>query len=223
MIANVLVVDDDPKITQLLRRTLSLEGYKVQTADSGVAGLDAARSHEPDLVILDVLMPGMDGLEVCRRLRASSSTPILMLTAKDDVSDRVEGLDSGADDYVVKPFALEELLARVRALLRRHEPAAAPLTYEDIELDTESRMARRGQRDITLSMTEFELLHYFLRYPRRVLSRDAILNAVWGPDFERPTNVVEVYIGYLRSKLEAEGESRVIQTVRGAGYVLREP
>jgi len=223
MIANVLVVDDDPKITQLLRRTLSLEGYKVQTADSGVAGLDAARSHEPDLVILDVLMPGMDGLEVCRRLRASSSTPILMLTAKDDVSDRVEGLDSGADDYVVKPFALEELLARVRALLRRHEPATAPLTYEDIELDTESRMARRGQRDITLSMTEFELLHYFLRYPRRVLSRDAILNAVWGPDFERPTNVVEVYIGYLRSKLEAEGESRVIQTVRGAGYVLREP
>lgn len=223
MIANVLIVDDDPKITQLLRRTLSLEGYKVQTADSGVAGLDAARSHEPDLVILDVLMPGMDGLEVCRRLRASSSTPILMLTAKDDVSDRVEGLDSGADDYVVKPFALEELLARVRALLRRHEPATAPLTYEDIQLDTESRMARRGQRDITLSMTEFELLHYFLRYPRRVLSRDAILNAVWGTDFERPTNVVEVYIGYLRSKLEAEGEPRVIQTVRGAGYVLREP
>lgn len=223
MIANVLVVDDDPKITQLLRRTLSLEGYKVQTADSGVAGLDAARSHEPDLVILDVLMPGMDGIEVCRRLRASSSTPILMLTAKDDVSDRVEGLDSGADDYVVKPFALEELLARVRALLRRHEPATAPLTYEDIELDTDSRMARRGQRDITLSTTEFELLHYFLRYPRRVLSRDAILNAVWGSDFERPTNVVEVYIGYLRSKLEADGEPRLIQTVRGAGYVLREP
>jgi two-component system response regulator MprA len=223
MIANVLVVDDDPKITQLLRRTLSLEGYKVRTADSGVAGLDAARSQEPDLVILDVLMPGMDGLEVCRRLRASSATPILMLTAKDEVGDRVEGLDSGADDYVVKPFALEELLARVRALLRRHEPATAPLTYEDVELDIDSRMARRGQRDITLSMTEFELLHYFLRHPRRVLSREAILNAVWGPDFERPTNVVEVYIGYLRSKLEADGEPRVIHTVRGAGYVLRGP
>ena len=223
MIANVLVVDDDPKITQLLRRTLSLEGYRVRTADSGAAGLDAARSQQPDLVILDVLMPGMDGLEVCRRLRASSATPILMLTAKDEVGDRVEGLDSGADDYVVKPFALEELLARVRALLRRHEPASAPLTYEDIELDSDSRMARRGHRDITLSMTEFELLNYFLRHPRRVLSREAILNAVWGPDFERPTNVVEVYIGYLRSKLEMDGEPRVIHTVRGAGYVLRGP
>lgn len=223
MSANVLVVDDDPKITQLLRRTLSIEGYKVQTADSGAAGLDAARFHEPDLVILDVLMPGMDGLEVCRRLRANSDTPILMLTAKDDVIDRVEGLDSGADDYVVKPFALEELLARVRALLRRHEPAIAPLTYSDLELDMASRMARRGRREITLSTTEFELLQYFLRHPRRVLSREAILNAVWGPDFERPTNVVEVYIGYLRSKLEGDGEPRMIHTVRGAGYVLREP
>jgi len=223
MTAHVLVVDDDPKITQLLRRTLSLEGYRVQTADSGVACLDAARTHEPDLVILDILMPGMDGLEVCRRLRASSATPILMLTAKDDVSDRVQGLDSGADDYVVKPFALEELLARVRALLRRHEPAVAPLTYGNVELDIGSRTARRGTREITLSATEFELLQYFLRHPRRVLSRDAILNAVWGPEFERPTNVVEVYIGYLRSKLEAEGEPRLIQTVRGAGYVLREP
>jgi two-component system, OmpR family, response regulator MprA len=222
MSPNVLVVDDDPKITQLLRRTLSIEGYKVQTAESGQAGLDAARSHEPDLVILDVLMPGMDGLEVCRRLRANSDTPILMLTAKDDVIDRVGGLDSGADDYVVKPFALEELLARVRALLRRHEPVPAPLTYNDLELDTAARTARRGRREITLSTTEFELLQYFMRHPRRVLSRDAILNAVWGPDFERPTNVVEVYIGYVRSKLEAVGEPRLIHTVRGAGYVLRE-
>ncbi len=223
MSVNVLVVDDDPKITQLLQRTLSLEGYRVQTAGSGAAGIEAARFHEPDLVILDVLMPGMDGLEVCRRIRASSATPILMLTAKDEVSDRVEGLDSGADDYVVKPFALDELLARVRALLRRHEPAAAPLTYEDLELDTGSRTAHRGPRGFTLSTTEFELLQYFLRHPRRVLSRNAILNAVWGPDFERPTNVVEVYIGYLRSKIEADGEPRLIQTVRGAGYVLREP
>ena len=222
MSPNVLVVDDDPKITQLLRRTLSIEGYNVHTADSGASGLDAARSHEPDLVILDVLMPGMDGLEVCRRLRASSDTPILMLTAKDEVGDRVQGLDSGADDYVVKPFALEELLARVRALLRRHEPSGAPLSYKDLELDTGSRTARRGEREMTLSTTEFELLQYFMRHPRRVLSRDAILNAVWGADFERPTNVVEVYIGYLRSKLEAEGEPRLIHTVRGAGYVLRE-
>jgi len=223
MSVNVLVVDDDPKITQLLQRTLSLEGYRVRTAGSGAAGIEAARFHEPDLVILDVLMPGMDGLEVCRRIRASSATPILMLTAKDEVSDRVEGLDSGADDYVVKPFALDELLARVRALLRRHEPAAVPLTYEDLELDTGSRTARRGPRGFTLSTTEFELLQYFLRNPRRVLSRNAILNAVWGADFERPTNVVEVYIGYLRSKIEADGEPRLIQTVRGAGYVLREP
>jgi two-component system response regulator MprA len=219
----VLVVDDDPKITQLLRRALSLEGYAVQTAGSGVVGLEEARSHEPDLVILDVLMPGMDGLEVCRRLRAEADVPILLLTAKDEVADRVEGLDSGADDYLVKPFALEELLARVRALLRRHEPTAREVyRYADLTLDTASRTAARGAREIPLSTTEFELLRYFLQHPRRVLSREAILKAVWGAEFERPTNVVEVYIGYLRSKLEAGGERRLLKTVRGAGYVLRE-
>ncbi len=223
MVANILVVDDDPKITQLLRRALALEGYSVQTAGSGAAALDSARSHEPDLVILDILMPGIDGLEVCRRLRATGETPILLLTAKDDVADRVEGLDSGADDYVVKPFALAELLARVRALLRRHEPGGGELLrYADISLDTSAHTARRGQREMVLSTTEFELLQYFLRHPKRVLSRDAILDAVWGAEFIRPTNVVDVYIGYLRSKLEAAGETRVLQTIRGAGYVLRE-
>jgi len=220
--ARVLVVDDDPKITQMLRRVLTLEGYEVATAGSGAESLLQLRATEPDLVILDILMPGMDGLEVCRRIRTVGDTPILLLTAKDEVADRVEGLDSGADDYVVKPFALEELLARVRALLRRHEPTAEVLRYGDLVLDVGSRTVHRGDRSIVLSTTEFELLHYFLRHPRRVLSRDAILNAVWGQLFERPTNVVDVYVGYLRSKLEAEGEPRLVQTVRGAGYVLKE-
>lgn len=224
MSASILVVDDDPKITQLLRRALSLEGYSVQTAPSGEAALQSARTYEPDLVILDILMPGMDGLEVCRRLRAAGDTPILLLTAKDEVADRVRGLDSGADDYVVKPFALEELTARVRALLRRTEPVNGEvLRYSDVSLDTSSRVAKRGSREIGLSATEFELLQYFLRHPRRVLSRDAILDAVWGEGFVRPTNVVDVYVGYLRAKLEDGGEPRILQTVRGAGYVFREP
>jgi len=224
MSANILVVDDDPKIIQLLRRALSLEGYSVQTAPSGEDALQSARTYEPDLVILDILMPGMDGLEVCRRIRAAGDTPILLLTAKDEVADRVRGLDSGADDYVVKPFALEELTARVRALLRRAEPVNGEvLRYSDVSLDTSSRTAKRGSREIGLSATEFELLQYFLRHPRRVLSRDSILDAVWGEGFVRPTNVVDVYIGYLRAKLEDGGEPRILQTVRGAGYVFREP
>ncbi len=222
--ANILVVDDDPKITQLLRRALSLEGYAVQTASSGADGLDEVRLRGPDLVILDILMPGIDGIEVCRRIRSQGDTPVLLLTAKDDVADRVKGLDSGADDYVVKPFALEELLARVRVLLRRHEAAVGEiLRFVDVALDTGSRTARRGNREIPLSTTEFELLQYFLRHPRRVLSREAILQAVWGTEFDHPTNVVDVYVGYLRTKLEDVSESRLLQTVRGAGYVLREP
>lgn len=225
MKADILVVDDDPKITQLLKRVLSLEGYAVRTASSGEEGLAQAAAKDPDLVILDILMPGIDGIEVCRRLRTSSAAdvPILLLTAKDDVSDRVRGLDGGADDYVVKPFELDELLARVRALLRRREPSGGEvLRFADLTLDTRTHGATRGTREMTLSATEFALLRYFLRYPRRVLSRDAILNAVWGEDFERPTNVVDVYVGYLRAKLEAGNESRLLHTVRGVGYILRE-
>ncbi len=225
MKADILVVDDDSKITQLLKRALSLEGYTVRTASSGEGGLDEAQAQDPDLVILDVLMPGMDGIEVCRRLRSSPSAdvPILLLTAKDDVGDRVRGLDGGADDYVVKPFALEELLARIRALLRRHEPAAGEvLRFADLTVDTRTRSAQRAGRELTLSATEFALLRYFLRYPRRVLTRDAILNAVWSEEFERPTNVVDVYVGYLRAKLEGGGGSRLLHTVRGVGYILRE-
>jgi two-component system response regulator MprA len=224
MKADILVVDDDVKIIQLLKRVLSLEGYSVRTASSGEDGLAEAQTQDPDLVILDILMPGMDGIEVCRRLRVSSAdVPILLLTAKDEVGDRVRGLDGGADDYVVKPFELEELLARVRALLRRHEPAGGEVyRFGDLNLDTRTRTAVRGTREMTLSATEFALLRYFLRYPRRVLTRDAILNAVWGEEFERPTNVVDVYVGYLRSKLEAEGEPRLLHTVRGVGYILRE-
>jgi two-component system response regulator MprA len=221
--ANILVVDDDPKITQLLKRALTLEGYSVQTAGSGMAGLEEIRAQNPDLVILDILMPGMDGIEVCRRIRSNGDTPVLLLTAKDEVADRVKGLDSGADDYLVKPFALEELLARVRVLLRRHEAVVGEvLRFADITLDTGTRTARRRDREIPLSTTEYELLQYFLRHPRRVLSREAILHAVWGGDFDHPTNVVDVYIGYLRSKLEGDNHSRLLQTVRGAGYVLRE-
>ena len=220
--ATVLVIDDDPKITQLLRRALTLEGYAVHTGSSGSEGLEGFVAHGPDLVILDILMPGIDGIEVCKRIRAGGDTPVILLTAKDEVADRVRGLDSGADDYVVKPFALEELLARVRALLRRHDPGGEILQYGDLAIDTSGRTGKRGQRTISLSATEFELLHYFVRYPRRVLSREAILNAVWGDTIERPTNVVDVYIGYLRAKLEAEGEPRILHTVRGAGYMLRE-
>lgn len=223
MTVNILVVDDDPRITRMLKRALTFEGYGVETASSGASGLEIASQREPDLVILDILMPGIDGMEVCRRLRATGDTPILMLTAKDEVQDRVEGLDSGADDYVVKPFALEELLARVRALLRRHDPGSQEvLRYADLVLDTGERRVRRGDREITLSATEFALLQHFMRHPRRVLPRDAILDTIWGPEFVRPTNVVDVYIGYLRSKLEGEGEPRLLHTVRGAGYVLRD-
>jgi two-component system, OmpR family, response regulator MprA len=203
---------------------LSLEGYSVRTASSGLVGLDEARARDPDLVILDILMPGLNGIEVCRELRGFTRTPILLLTAKDEVQDRVAGLDSGADDYVVKPFALEELLARVRALLRRRDGTenGEELHFGDLALDLGAHTVKRGDREISLSTTEFELLHYFMNHPRRVLSRDAILNAVWGTQFDRPTNVVEVYVGYLRSKLEASGEPRLIHTIRGAGYVLKE-
>ena len=233
----ILVVDDDTNITAFLKRALAYEGYEVLIAADGASGLATARDFPPDLVVLDVMMPGLDGVEVARRLRAGESEtgglPILMLTAKDDVSDRVQGLDAGADDYLVKPFALEELTARIRALLRRREPdASRVLRFADLSVDTWSREVRRNtgtpaQRDIQLTTKEYELLVFFMRHPRQVLSKEQLLERVWGIDFEAETHVLEVYVGYLRHKLEdppfgGEPGSRLIHTVRGAGYVLRE-
>jgi len=221
--ARVLVIDDDRKITDVLQRGLTYQGYHVEVAHSGADGLEMARRRAPDLVILDILMPGLDGLEVCRRLRADGDVPILLLTARDSIEDRVRGLETGADDYLVKPFAFAELLARVRALLRRRQADAPPtLRFADLELDIAGRQARRGGRPIALTTTEYELLALFLRHPRQVLGRDQLLARVWGMDAEVDTHVLEVYVGYLRQKLEGGNESRLIQTVRGAGYVLRE-
>ena len=233
----VLVVDDDTNITAFLKRALAYEGYEVLVASDGATGLSSARDFPPDVVVLDVMMPGIDGIEVARRLRAGETEtgrlPILMLTAKDDVSDRVQGLDAGADDYLVKPFALEELTARIRALLRRREPDASRiLRFADLTVDTWSREVRRNsgaptQREIQLTTKEYELLVFFMRHPRQVLSKEQLLERVWGIDFEAETHVLEVYVGYLRHKLEdppfgGEPGSRLIHTVRGAGYVLRE-
>jgi two-component system response regulator MprA len=217
---HVLVVDDDARIVAALKRALHYEGYSVDVAEDGPGALGRAASRPPDLVLLDVMLPGIDGVEVCRRLRAADDVPILMLTARDATNDRVRGLDSGADDYVVKPFAYEELMARVRALLRRRAGSRRTrLAYADVEVDVGAREARRGGRDVPLTTTEFDLLCHFLRNPRQVLSRDQILDAVWGHDFDAVSNVVDVYVGYVRTKL---GEPRLIQTVRGVGYVLRE-
>jgi two-component system response regulator MprA len=224
--ATVLIADDDRKITDMLRRTLAYEGYQVVTAANGREALEKAEAARPDVIVLDWMMPGLDGLEVARRLRAADGTPILMLTARDAVEDRVEGLDSGADDYLVKPFAPAELLARIRALLRRPRPegegAERPLVYADLSLDPATRETRRGERAFSLSPKEFDLLTYLLRHPRHVLQRGRILEDVWGYDFGGDDSVLDVYIGYLRNKTEAGGEPRLIQTVRGVGYVLRE-
>ncbi len=223
---DILVIDDDEKILSLLKRSLTFEGYTVNTARNGKAGLDELKLYTPDLVILDIMMPVMDGWEVCKRIRAAEmDIPILMLTAKDEVSERVKGLDIGADDYLVKPFALEELLARTRALLRRkaehktHE--SNRLTYEDLVLDIDAREAYRNQRKIELTTKEFELLQLFMRNPKRVLERDTIMEHIWGFDYSGESNVLEVYVAGLRQKMEENGASRLIQTVRGAGYVLR--
>ena len=219
----ILVVDDDPEIISLLKRGLSYEGYAVEAASNGAEALAKAREKEPDLVVLDVMMPEMDGVEVARRLRQAGDVPILMLTARGTVADRVAGLDGGADDYLVKPFALDELLARVRALLRRRQPREREvLRFVDLTLDTASREVRRGNDAIQLTAQEFDLLELFLRHPRQVLKRDFIYDRVWGYDFEGESNVIEVYVRYLRAKLEAGGKPRLIQTVRGVGYVLRE-
>ncbi len=226
MSTHILLVDDDPRLTSALRRTLSYEGYQISTASDGESALNQIRLKPPDLLILDLMLPGINGMEVCRRLRSAGETmAVLMLTARDAVADRVSGLETGADDYLVKPFATEELLARVKALLRRSPPpdvARTTLQYADLELDTATRQARRGERVIELSTTEYELLAMFLRNPRLVLTRTLLMDRIWGSDFFGGPNVLEVYIGHLRSKLEQQGEKRLLQTVRGAGYVLRQ-
>ncbi|CAM3119431.1 response regulator transcription factor [Paenibacillus sediminis] len=225
MRSTILIIDDDEKIISMLRRGLAFEGYNVLTAMNGAEGLQQMLESEPDLVILDVMMPKVDGFEVVRRLREGGSTvPILMLTAKDEVENRVKGLDLGADDYLVKPFALEELLARARALLRRKgssEQEGNRLVFEDIILDLDSREVIRGGHRLELTAKEFELLHLFMQNPKRVLSRDLIMDKIWGYDYSGESNVLEVYIAMLRQKTEEHGGKRLIQTIRGAGYILR--
>jgi two-component system response regulator MprA len=217
----ILVVDDEPSVRDALDRALRMDGYRVQLASDGTEALDALAHTPPDAIVLDVLMPEPNGLEVCRRLRAAGDrTPVLMLTARDAVPDRVKGLDAGADDYLVKPFALEELGARLRALLRRSgSPVEDPLRYADIVLDPAGHTVHRGERLIELTRTEYLLLELLMNHPRQVLTRTQIFEHVWGYDFGPSSNSLEVYVGYLRRKL---GEPRVIQTVRGVGYVLRE-
>jgi DNA-binding response OmpR family regulator len=220
----ILVVDDDPGITNVLKRSLSYDGYSVDVAGSGEEALSIARASYPDAVILDILMPGLDGISVLRRLRAADEQlPILLLTAKDAPADQVLGLSSGADDYVVKPFTYDVLLARIRALLRRQEVDRLPvLHFADLSLDSATRQGRRSEREIDLTATEYDLLREFLQHPRRVLPKDLLLERVWGYDFGGNVNVLEVYVKQLRQKLEACGEPRLIHTLRGAGYILRE-
>jgi two-component system, OmpR family, response regulator MprA len=222
----ILVVDDERAVRESLRRALELEGYEVQLAEDGAEAIEqlGAGNGQPDAVVLDVLMPGIDGIEVCRYLRRTgNTTPVLMLTARDGVGDRVAGLDAGADDYLVKPFALEELLARVRALLRRASPGPDEvLRFADVELSPSRREVTRGREPIELTRTEFNLLELFLRNPRQVLTRSVIFERVWGYDFGFASNSLDVYIGYLRRKTEAGGKPRLIHTVRGVGYALRD-
>jgi DNA-binding response OmpR family regulator len=219
----ILVIDDDPAVTSLLKRSLSYEGYTVDLAASGESGLQLAQAHAPDLVILDIMMPGLNGLEVLRRLRAADSRlPVILLTAKDTPGDQVQGLESGADDYVMKPFSLEVLQARLHALLRRqHTERTSILRFADLSLDPGRHTVHRGQMEVRLTGLEFKLLEQFLANPRQVLSKEVLLDRVWGYDFGGNDNVVEVYVKQLRQKLESGGASRIIHTVRGVGYVLR--
>jgi two-component system, OmpR family, response regulator MprA len=227
---HILVVDDDQAVRTSLKRSLAYHGYEITTAEDGVEALARLAAVRPDAVIMDVMMPRLDGLEATRMLRAAGNdVPILILTARDAVGDRVDGLDAGGDDYLVKPFALDELLARLRALVRRagtvadsSDPSTHSLMFSDLVLNTHTREVMRGSRSISLTRTEFALLEAFLRHPRRVLERSWLLNEVWGFDFPTTANSLEVYIGYLRRKTEAEGEARLLHTVRGVGYVLRE-
>lgn len=221
----VLVVDDDLKLLKMLQRTLTYEGLNTLTATNGQEALAAIHTHKPDVVILDWMMPKLSGLDVVRQLRdEENQTMVLMLTARDAIENRVEGLESGADDYLVKPFAPAELVARVHAMLRRSntEREKQPVSFADLFLDPSTREVRRGNMQLILTLTEFELLHYFMRHPRQVLERRQILTSVWGYDFGGDNNVLEVYVGYLRKKTEAENHPRLIHTVRGVGYILRE-
>lgn len=219
----ILAIEDEERIRQFLQRGLSFEGYRVDTASDGQAGLELARENPPDLVLLDLMLPGMDGLEVCRRIRAVSDVPILMLTAKETIEDRVTGLDAGADDYLVKPFAFDELMARVRALLRRSQPSQPQVyRFADLELDTGTRQGKRGGEIFDLTAKEYELLELFMRHPRQVMTRDLIFDRVWNYDFGGESNIIEVYVRYLRQKTEKNEMPRLIHTVRGIGYVLRE-
>lgn len=220
----ILVIDDDPTVTSVVKRGLVYDGYCVDTASTGPQGLAVARDHAPDLVILDLMLPGLDGYEVLQRLRrADSSMPVMMLTARDGAADQVKGLELGADDYVVKPFTFEVLSARVKALLRRCEQDRPEVMhFEDLSLDTGTRRAQRGQRAIDLTSTEYELLRQFMLHPRRVLAKHILMERVWGFEVEGSSNIVEVYVKQLRQKLEADGEPRLLHTFRGAGYVLRE-
>jgi DNA-binding response OmpR family regulator len=224
MTTTILLVEDEERLARFIELELSSEGYDINVAHDGLTGLTMAREAPPDLLILDWMMPGMTGLEVCRRLRATGSkVPVILLTAKDEVSDRVAGLDAGADDYVVKPFSIEELLARVRAHLRRnHEENPDLLQFDDLTLNRRTREVFRNGRTIELTAKEFDLLDYLISHPRQVITRDQILEKVWGYDFMGDSNIIEVYVRYLRLKLEENGERRLIQTVRGVGYVLRD-
>jgi two-component system response regulator MprA len=226
MADKILVVEDDEGIAGTLYRGLSFEGYKVNVVHDGLAALASVRDDPPDLMVLDWMLPGLDGLEVCRRVRATGTLPILMLTAKDAVADRVMGLDAGADDYLVKPFAFDELLARVRALLRRARPAGdevgETLKVSDLTMNTGTREVWRGSRKLELTAKEFDLLELFMRNPRQVLTREVIFDRIWGYDFGGESNIIEVYVRYLRQKMEADNEPRLLQTVRGYGYALRE-
>jgi DNA-binding response OmpR family regulator len=224
MTAYILLVEDEVKLARFIELELTSEGYRVSVANDGITGLTLARESPPDLAILDWMLPGLTGVELCRRLRATGSKiPIILLTAKDEVSDRVTGLDAGADDYVVKPFSIEELLARIRAHLRRiQEDNSDILKFEDLKLNRRTREVFRGERTIDLTAKEFDLLDYLMSYPRQVFSREQILEKVWGYDFIGDSNIIEVYIRYVRLKLEENAEKRLIQTVRGVGYALRE-
>jgi two-component system response regulator MprA len=218
--SRILVVEDDPRLAATLERVLAAENHDVEVAADGTTALRVAREHPFDLVVLDIMLPGLDGIAVCKRLRSTGPVPILLLTALGGTEERVRGLDSGADDYLVKPFAYEELLARVRALLRRAAPADH-LRFGDLRLEPASRRAWRGDRAVELTATEFDLMRHFLRHPRQVLSREQLIDAVWKGEAETD-NVVAVYVGYLRQKLEQDGEPRLLHTVRGAGYALHE-